>query len=1285
MRLGLALLLALPLVGCRGSSTPSTPISLSLERTSDSPDGIDEWVRDDTQLGLHDAWFSADARNGWAVGHGVVLALEDGRWRLDTDASRLMADVPLSNIYMNEDGSAGWAIGGPRVFEYQAPSHAVGAAPSDIVGWREDLSVSDLGHRGALKGLWMSKDARHGWIYSGKKMLEVVDGRWSVDEDGTSALRGDTVVDVWIDDEGQYGWAIGNRFALRLAAGDWSRVRGISGELNALWVDTSGRNGWLVGSGVWRLSDAGWALDLSATEILQRFESTLTWLQIEPSGESGWAGNRSMLLRLEKGQWAEASDALRVLRGVGKPVWTSTDGSRVWVKEQNKLIELVDGEKRDRRFTYPSILQKVGLNDSGEFGWFVASEAISELGAEGLRPVKDIPALAEGDDDLEHLWVDPTGERGWAFGSSGTVLKLANATWIPDEESIASLDGHSIQALWVSGDGRRGWAVAQHAFLRLEDGEWRPAEIDSRRMPSALWVGPDEQSGWALGSKVALKLDPPGTWVPHDVPESLGYVSEIWVNPKEPEGWAVGSHISRLAGLTWSREPDADALLDDQANLQHLWIDAHGENGWAMGREAALQLDDGHWKRATIGASIKHTDLDICGLWLSENGQFGWAANGGQLLRLTSSDSWVQTHQFKGSACELQMQLDERGVQGWALGSVVGRLTDGQWEEFRSHGIMKDFWMRADGKDGWTVGNQMARVRYKRQALAVPTLTALSKGSHKWIEGQYELTIPETAQTIELFLMFEDTSIALSPESGYLIERQCRDTEDQTCSAFALTSINALLEGRAARLRVVVNYLDQGKRNYIYETASFVIHPPTVGPWWRTVKKKSKLWLLLIHPFVWLCFFTIYPKSSRIRALFFWNPIFRNVVGFGYVGVALVYVGWCRRRMLAPFRTSLAQGGELRAPDWPLFPMLVRRTTTKGTLPITELPARSDRLTILQGDSGLGKSTFLHDLMRRSEEPIVCVRAAHCGSGVISRICALLPEPFQKFKLIESFIHSGGLWVCIDGLNEADPAARAEIDTFLRRHDDARIIVTTQTMHWVPPAWAVDYELQPLSEEHVLEYLRARVDENRFPAVQAFIETCRRKKDSLDTKVFLDALSNPLDLDTIASLFRAGVDEPDIFRLHEQQYDIMAQAYRVGNATIEFPLPALIEESYRSKLESTPLSPEVLPQRAWETLLYRRFVLRIGDELRFRHDRLQDYFVAHALLAKASRQIEHAKDPRFRGVYLILATLAPPEVAEKLRLALSEQAAEDLDHTLSDEFIRRVKYHREWNRANGES
>ena len=83
----------------------------------------------------------------------------------------------------------------------------------------------------------------------------------------------------------------------------------------------------------------------------------------------------------------------------------------------------------------------------------------------------------------------------------------------------------------------------------------------------------------------------------------------------------------------------------------------------------------------------------------------------------------------------------------------------------------------------------------------------------------------------------------------------------------------------------------------------------------------------------------------------------------------------------------------------------------------------------------------------------------------------------------------------------------------------------------------------------------------------------------------------------------------------------------------------------------------------------------LQTEWTFRHDKIAEFFIAQTFLSdsKTAKQRidQHISDPRFRGVYFLLATTMPAEAAAELREVLIQYAAQSKDHSVSDEFILR--------------
>ncbi len=72
-----------------------------------------------------------------------------------------------------------------------------------------------------------------------------------------------------------------------------------------------------------------------------------------------------------------------------------------------------------------------------------------------------------------------------------------------------------------------------------------------------------------------------------------------------------------------------------------------------------------------------------------------------------------------------------------------------------------------------------------------------------------------------------------------------------------------------------------------------------------------------------------------------------------------------------------------------------------------------------------------------------------------------------------------------------------------------------------------------------------------------------------------------------------------------------------------------------------------------------------------------EFFIVQTFLGDApqpqNRLLDHTGDPRFRGVYFLLATLLPLSDAKDLRERLIQYAADNKDHTVSDTFVQLLR------------
>ncbi|MGB3512203.1 MAG: hypothetical protein WBA93_23795, partial [Microcoleaceae cyanobacterium] len=432
-------------------------------------------------------------------------------------------------------------------------------------------------------------------------------------------------------------------------------------------------------------------------------------------------------------------------------------------------------------------------------------------------------------------------------------------------------------------------------------------------------------------------------------------------------------------------------------------------------------------------------------------------------------------------------------------------------------------------------------------------------------------------------------------------------------------------------------------------------------------------------------------KSPEIQTLF-WHPLIRRIAGLGYIGLLLTWIPFLRNRLLSPFQPLLIADANLDSfnpQDY--FPdSKVRLQDTHNLQPIKNAIAKVQSPIILEGESGLGKSMFLRYWAKTCKNFVVYLPASKCAQGAIAAIQAKIPISQTDPQFLKNLIYNNALEICIDGLNEVTPDTRTKISYFVERHFRGHILLATQPIDWIQPSTSKTYILQPLKRQQIGDFLKTR---QFTPSAETSIsrseyeEACEEylektfnsaKHSEEERKTVRRLLSNPMDL-TIVSQILAQGKTPDLLNLQQQQYNVMAAEYDRANFH-SFPLADFAETAYQMRLND-----EINIPLEWKKELHcmenYKMVLRrqrhvegdSGSQWYFRHDKIQEYFIVQTFLGQENQKLEqHINDPRFRGVYLLLATLLPFDQALLLREKLLTNAAETKDHVVSDGFIQRL-------------
>ncbi|NEQ87523.1 MAG: PBS lyase, partial [Moorea sp. SIO2I5] len=401
-----------------------------------------------------------------------------------------------------------------------------------------------------------------------------------------------------------------------------------------------------------------------------------------------------------------------------------------------------------------------------------------------------------------------------------------------------------------------------------------------------------------------------------------------------------------------------------------------------------------------------------------------------------------------------------------------------------------------------------------------------------------------------------------------------------------------------------------------------------------------KVWL--IHVSCWLLLIIIYPRSLQVQALI-WDWKFRTIVGLGYISIALTWIPWLRYRLLAPFRQVLVADASLDSFDpqayFPDSHVKIRQAT--HTQPIQTAIGQLQSPVVLVGESGLGKSMFLRNLVKTSGRLAVYLPASQCAGGVVEAIQAKLPIAAHDPKFLQSLINYNTLDICIDGLNEVSPDTRATINTFVEHHVQGHIILTTQPLEWTPPATAKTYVLQPLKRQQIAEFLTSRqgiLPDDAPVSGVAYEQACddylasqlQQNQSKQELAAVRRFLSNPMDLTLVAQLLAQG-KHPDLLNLQQQQYEIMAEDYQQIHLC-PFPLAKFAETVYQMRLHDQITIPEndclheLHCMERYKMVLTRQQKHGFGPtyrEWKFRHDKIQEYFIVQTFLKTENRERQH--------------------------------------------------------------
>ena len=239
-------------------------------------------------------------------------------------------------------------------------------------------------------------------------------------------------------------------------------------------------------------------------------------------------------------------------------------------------------------------------------------------------------------------------------------------------------------------------------------------------------------------------------------------------------------------------------------------------------------------------------------------------------------------------------------------------------------------------------------------------------------------------------------------------------------------------------------------------------------------------------------------------------------------------------------------------------------------------------------------------------------------------------------------------------------------------------------------------EPKPLTKEQITQFLISRSlrlppstkiknDQYKQACKNYLVNILDPQQPQIELEANYQLLSNPMDLTLISQMLSQG-EYPDLFHLQQQQYNLMASEYK-QEWKHDFPLKRFSQRVYQQRINDENAIPdnefdqEVLSMEdeKYKMVVSRQWKNKYGNtkkEWYFRHDKIMEFFLVQNFLDASPEakkgQIKHMSDPRFRGVYFLLAKLLPLDQAQELREKLILYAANSKDHTTVDTYVKLI-------------
>ncbi len=312
---------------------------------------------------------------------------------------------------------------------------------------------------------------------------------------------------------------------------------------------------------------------------------------------------------------------------------------------------------------------------------FFTVSAIAEVKLihhEGLRSIEsykfDKAASSLTKQRLYALAMSDDLKRGWAAGKGKRFLRYDQGTW-----SAVDLDGIDdslvIRDVWLDTSGQKGWAVGDKGvILALQENQWRKITSPTDRRINQVAVSDDGSTGIAVGEGGQILFVYQGEWSLWNTGGFVGGedLQAVWTNEKGDHAWFAGgglAELSRAGGKFFGTTKELFGSF--YGNTRVLIFNDAGTDGWALFDFDQLgRFSDGVWKlgpRTEVGnllfnAAQRGKDVNH---WYAV-GDGGWVLtySDGKLTSAMAKQ-WPD-EAFGPTLYDLAFAAD--GTEGWIVG-----------------------------------------------------------------------------------------------------------------------------------------------------------------------------------------------------------------------------------------------------------------------------------------------------------------------------------------------------------------------------------------------------------------------------------------------------------------------------------------------------------------------------------------------------------------------------------------------------------------------------------------